>query len=1087
MGGDWRHPPRLPSSEVVSRLNGFVDEAALLFRQVFDDAQPWVWSDPSNAVLLPFWSHVVGNDFAVILLFRHPLEAIAELEDEGVDGNEAARIWQEYNRIIIANCEDRPVWLLNYRDVSDRPALAPTSLAELWPSLGLHVATDDSALNPTVRSDLEVISQETSTPLKVLYSFLNAAYVSGDHSFGGEAQLALKDFYDAEYYENDFGGVPYTREDPHWLKFFGDIADQVIETLHPRTALDVGCAIGFLVEALRERGVNAIGIDISEYAISQVPENIAEHCSVATIVDEIVGQYDIVFCIEVLEHLPAAGAGEAIANLCRHGDAVFFSSTPDDYIEPTHLNVQPASYWSALFAQSGFLRDFDYDATFLAPQAVLYRRTRMDVIQSVLGYERLLLAKGSQDKTRIEQAQRVATEAAEEHDGLATRFNAQSAEMSELLEVSERRQAELLASITAIESAERAQEALVRQVRIAEEEAALKQQELLAYQQTKLFRYSGTARKVYSALRSRSVANEPEGAIAEPTELTRSDHYGDWLAAFEPSDVTNADNQAFQLPNPPLISVLMPVYNTPPSLLRAAVTSVTRQRYTHWELCIADDSSEDEATLEALQDLSASDDRIRIIRRSTNGHISAASNSALEIATGEWVALLDHDDELSEHALSSMATAISNHPDAVMLYSDEDKIDLEGHRSGPFFKVDFDPLLLMGQNYLCHFAVMRASQMRAVGGFREGLEGSQDWDLFLRLTEKARPDQVVHVPRVLYHWRMHPASTASALNAKPYAVSTGGRAVEDHLQRIDRPASVITNPHTGWNQVSWSLADDLPLVTIVIPTRDGKFLRRCFESLTRLTTYSNYEIVVVDNGSETHACLQYLHSIEGAARIIRDERPFNYSALNNMAVGRSRGELVCLMNDDTEVLSSDWLNEMVGQISQPGTGIVGAKLYYPNGLIQHSGVVLGIGGVAGHIHRMEDRLTNGYFGRAQLAQHMSAVTAACMLVRRSAWDEAGGLDEEHLAIAFNDIDFCLRVRELGWEIVFTPFAELIHHESISRGVDSEGPRAVEFQREVMYMKERWSAVLRTDPYYNPNLSLVTEHCTLAWPPRLVSG
>jgi GT2 family glycosyltransferase len=538
------------------------------------------------------------------------------------------------------------------------------------------------------------------------------------------------------------------------------------------------------------------------------------------------------------------------------------------------------------------------------------------------------------------------------------------------------------------------------------------------------------------------------------------------------------------LADPPLISILLPVYDTPRQFLTEAIESVRAQIYPHWELCIVDDHSTDESIAEYLEEVYQSDTRIKFERRSENGHISAASNSALALATGSWVACLDHDDTLAEHALACFALEIVQHPEVGFIYSDEDKISASGERQDPFFKPKFDPLLLLGQNYLCHLSMFRRELINQVGGYREGYEGSQDWDLALRVTELIGPDAVAHIPRILYHWRIHPASTAHSLGAKAYAANTGEMAVRDHLERIGASGQVIPMAFIGWNRVKWTLPDPAPLVSIVIPTRDGKYLSRCIDSIRHRTTYPNYEVLVVDNGSLTRDVLEYLRSHDSWVKVIRDDNPFNYPAINNRAVARSDGEVICLLNDDTEVQGGDWLEEMVGQLSQSRVGAVGAKLYYSNGLVQHAGVILGIGGVAGHIFKLSDRLSFADHGRMQLPRTYSVVTAACMVVRREAWDQVGGMDEVNLPVAFNDVDFCLRLGEAGWRVVWTPFAELTHHESISRGPDTEGESAIRFSNEIRYMKQHWNSALLDDPAYNQNLTLVDQNLSPSWPPRV---
>jgi O-antigen biosynthesis protein len=473
-------------------------------------------------------------------------------------------------------------------------------------------------------------------------------------------------------------------------------------------------------------------------------------------------------------------------------------------------------------------------------------------------------------------------------------------------------------------------------------------------------------------------------------------------------------------------------------------------------------------------------------RRPVNGHICRASNDALALVQTPWVALLDHDDVLREHALLLMAEAIGRWPDAQVLYSDEDKLAIDGTRCDAYFKPDWNPELLLAQNYLCHLVVYRSERMRELGGFRVGFEGAQDHDLALRMTAGLPAAQIVHVPHVLYHWRQHDGSTASRGKAKPYAVEAGLRAVRDHLRHCGVEAEV-ENDKSGWHRIRPAAPTPPPQVTIVIPTRDGRHtLPRCIRSIRERTRYPNHELLIVDNGSVDPEFLAFLTDLAGSprCRVMRDDRPFNYAQLNNAAVAAAAGEFVLLLNDDTEVVNADWLDILVGWAVQPGVGAVGARLWYGDHTLQHAGVVLGIGDVAGHAHRHLLREQTGYRGRASLVQDFSAVTAACLLVRRSLYQQVGGLDEAELAVAFNDVDFCLKLRAAGLRNVWTPDAELMHHESVSRGSDREPRHRARYEREVAVMQRRWGALLAHDPAYNPNLTNAGEDFSLAEPPRV---
>ncbi len=568
--------------------------------------------------------------------------------------------------------------------------------------------------------------------------------------------------------------------------------------------------------------------------------------------------------------------------------------------------------------------------------------------------------------------------------------------------------------------------------------------------------------------------------------------YHDWIDRFDRfGDVERAaaESALQSFERQPLISIVVPTYNSNPSHLEAMIRSVQEQVYPFWELCIADDASPDETTREILARYQAHDSRIRLVFRTENGHISEASNSALSLATGEFVALLDHDDILPPHALFVVAQYVNRYPRARMFYSDEDKLNERGQRTAPYFKCDWNPALFRTQNLFSHLGVIETTLVRQAGGFRLGFEGSQDYDLALRCVEIAGDDSVVHIPHVLYHWRITASSTAGTSHAKPYASTAAQRAIEGHLARAG-VAATLEQPFGELPvfRVRYAIPSPAPKVSIIIPTRDGvALLRQCVESIIGRTVYPNYEIIVVDNGSTDEATLAYFKeiSLRPNVRIIRDDSPFNFSALNNTATAAATGSFVCLLNNDTEVISPDWLDEMIGIASQPGIGAVGAALWYPDNSLQHGGVLLGLGGIAGHMHHMLKRGNFGYFNRAVSVQDMSAVTAACLLVSKRIYDEVRGLDES-FAVAFNDVDFCLRVRDAGYRNVWTPFAELYHYESATRGSDMAADKYQRFVGEVRRMEERWGTALTRDPAYNPNLSLAVDVLpfTLANPPRI---
>jgi len=561
------------------------------------------------------------------------------------------------------------------------------------------------------------------------------------------------------------------------------------------------------------------------------------------------------------------------------------------------------------------------------------------------------------------------------------------------------------------------------------------------------------------------------------SELDQGASYLQWIAQNEPSeaDRMKMGERIQNWTHQPLVSVLVPTYNSPLNYLKEAVESVQAQIYPHWELCIADDASTRPEVADYLRELAQQDARVVVTFREKNGHISASSNSALASAKGEWVALLDHDDRLHPLALFHVVEALQSHPDAQIIYSDEDKIDAHGLRFGPYFKGEFNRELMWAQNMISHLGCYRRDALLEINGFRLGFEGSQDYDLALRVIERCRPEQVVHVPHVLYHWRAILGSTALAPDQKPYADSASRRALREHLARVGISADVEPAPAIpNMNRVRPKLPAQLPLVSILIPTRDRvELLRTCIESIQARTAYPHYEIVVVDNGSSESASLIYLDGlVQQGIKVIRDSRPFNFSALNNLAASHAQGDFLCLMNNDIEIVTGDWLEEMLSFAALPGIGAVGAKLWYPNvqdGL-QHAGVVIGMGGVAGHAHVGLARGQVGYFGRIALHHRLMAVTAACMLIRKDHYLQVGGLDES-IAVAFNDVDFCLRLHEAGLACILTPYAEMVHHESASRGDDLSAAQRERFMTEEKFMHERWGDRLQNDLFFSPNLSL----------------
>lgn len=518
----------------------------------------------------------------------------------------------------------------------------------------------------------------------------------------------------------------------------------------------------------------------------------------------------------------------------------------------------------------------------------------------------------------------------------------------------------------------------------------------------------------------------------------------------------------------PRFSILMPTYNSDLRYLDRAIASVRAQTWTDWELCIADDASPQTAVRQRLREWALREPRIRLVECERNGGISAASNRALELAGGDFVGYLDHDDELAPLALYHVAVALNERPDLDLIYTDEDKITPEGHRFQPHFKPGWNPELLYSQNYVSHFAVYRRRVVQELGGLRSACDGSQDHDLVLRVAARTSADRIHHVPVVLYHWRAIPGSTALARSEKSYPHEAGLRALRDRFAG-EAGVTVESGRLPFTYRVSFPLPDPPPRVSIIVPTRDGyAHAHRCLDSLFARTAYPDFEVLVVDNQSRDPRTLEWLDQcrLRPNVRVLPFDAPFNYSRINNHAARAAQGEVLVLLNDDTEVISPDWLSEMVSLALRADVGAVGAKLYYPDDSIQHAGVALGIGGVAGHVHYHFPRSAHGYMGRLHLRQAMSAVTAACLAVTREKYFAVGGLDEEQLTVAFNDVDFCLKLAARGWRAVWTPFAELYHYESKSRGPEDNEAKRARFRGEIEVMQQRWPALIEDDPYYH---------------------
>jgi GT2 family glycosyltransferase len=565
---------------------------------------------------------------------------------------------------------------------------------------------------------------------------------------------------------------------------------------------------------------------------------------------------------------------------------------------------------------------------------------------------------------------------------------------------------------------------------------------------------------------------EPTEGVDYPTWIARVENEGEANGILTEQAEAN-DGAAYA----PLISLLLSVADTEEIFLRQCLDSVLHQAYPNWELCVVEAALSSSSAGKILGEHAARDRRIRISRQYGGDPSPGALGAALALARGEYVAVLGPADTLSPAALGVVVEALRQEPRARVLYSDEDTIDAAGERSAPHFKSGWNPDLLYCQNYVSRLGVYEQALVRAVGGFRERFASQQEHDLILRAGARVDEQLIRHVPHVLYHRRAPQGGNEARDDPEGGAWDAGLRAVQSFFDgyrsgvRVERGAAALTY------RPRWPVPNPPPLVTVIVPTRDNVgLLEPCISSVLEKTLYPNYEVLIVDNESGDPATVDYLAraSADPRVRVLEYPGRFNFSAINNYAVAEAAGEILCLLNDDTEVIDAGWLEEMVSHACRAEIGCVGAKLLYPDGRVQHAGVICGIGGIAGHSHRYFPGTDGGYFSRLLLIQNLSAVTAACLAVRREVWQSAGGMNEADLPVAFNDVDFCPRVQQAGLRNLWTPYALLRHHESASRGSDIAPRDKKRYFQEIDYMRTRWGSYLHRDPYYNPHLSLKRE-------------
>lgn len=1039
----------------------------------------------------------------------------------------------------------------------------------------------------------------------------------------------MSEIYNQEYYHTDCGPIPY-EEPEQWEIFFGAIADRIVQDLRPRTVLDAGCAMGYLVAALRERGVEAYGIDISDYAICCVREDIRPYCAVGSLLDPLPEglpeQYDVVVTIEVLEHLYADAGKKAIQNLCSLANTVIFSSSPDDFTEKTHLNVQQREYWARLFAENGFYDDLNYRPTYITYHAACYRK-KSDVLRQIEDYERNIRLMDGVHRDMLEQAAKRPFQAnlywagneegfseaqtlhyiGDERDG-QVRMEVRLPKVSALrfdpaekpcivedlhvysdigtlravpengiewsgytvfLEQDPKFRIELegkaissliirahviplqypentgiLAQLFADwEDAKREQyqtqlkqqeeqhqtqlETSRRQIVQLEKDKRAMQEELAHYkthyhaaivQREELKRKLSDSERAYSEISNAFfwkitwIFRVIVDMVKRPFIKTRYGRlFGKGMRSLKKNGLRNTwrkvqdwrkHRQNFVgLAKKPLFtkeeleaqrhvqfardvkfSIVVPLYNTPARFLHEMIRSVLDQTYGNWELCMADGSdAQHENVGQICKQYVRKDSRIHYVKLEKNLGISGNTNACLEMSTGDYIGLFDHDDLLHPAALFEVMRAICEQ-DADFIYTDENTFhDKPEDAFCPHFKPDFAPDTLRANNYICHFTVFKRQLMDQAGRFNSKYDGSQDFDMVLRLTEKA--EKIFHIPEILYFWRAHKDSVAQGIEAKPYVIEAAKGAITEHLSRVGLEGFVEDTVVPSMYRIKYTIKA-IPKISIIIANCDhADDLRKCITSIQKLTTYKNWEIIIVENNSieiATRDYYQELQQLENIKIVTWEAKngEFNYSAINNYGAKFATGEYILLLNNDTEVISADWIQEMLMFAQRTDVGAVGAKLYYFDDTIQHAGIGIGILTLAGHYHRGFDRCDFGYMGRLIYAHNVSAVTAACMMIRRNVWKEVGGLDET-FQVAFNDVDLCMRIRQAGYLIVWTPYAELYHYESKSRGYDDTPEKQKRFEGEVRRFQTRWAKELAAgDPYYNPNLTLDREDFSL---------
>ena len=931
--------------------------------------------------------------------------------------------------------------------------------------------------------------------------------------------MDYKSLYDRNYYETYSIGEQTTsyKESVRLKSFMEHVADHIIKTLRPVTILDVGCAMGLLVAALRDRGVQAYGIDVSEYAVSQVRDDIKPYCKVCSALDPLPEDfpkiYDLVTNIEVAEHLYEEDGKQLIRNLCRYSDHVLFSSTPDDFAEKTHFNVQQPEYWAKLFWSNGFFHDLQKDVSFISPQAMLFFKKELSVDQIVEHYERGLRSAFKILQDQIKDTKTVNEKLIEGNQFLETRNKSFKKDITRISTsvVNKKHEISVLKR-KLVEQKEQYADIIFEKEK---EIQKISCQWRLKYDQCKfeldtirnsrgfhflcrLYHIRDTVLPMGSKRRSfikfmvrvlksfrlryikkacryikknglRKFRHKITDLMLDRSTLDMASRYELWIRLNEPGREELKLQRSSVFPYQPKISIVIPLYNTPIIFLKELIDSIIRQTYANWELCMADGNSENRLQ---IQDVVADchNQKIRLKLCDRNEGISGNTNAAITEATGDFIAFMDHDDLLPEFALYEIVKCINACDSADFIYSDDDRIDKSGKiRSNPCFKPDFSPDRLRCCNYIGHLTVVKKSLFDKVGPLRSEYDGSQDHDFALRATEQAV--RIEHIPKILYHWRVHENSVVQNGDSKPYATTSAIKAISAHLERVGLKGTVSKGLIPFSYRINYQILTQ-EKISIIIPTMDhiGE-LDNCVRSIFEKTTYPNYEILLIENNSKNPQTFQYYNKIRSSrVKIYNWRKPgFNYSALINFGVRYATGKYIVTLNNDTEIITPQWLEEMLMFAQRDDVGMVSPKLYYPDNTIWNAGVVLHRQASVTLLSNKEPRNSAGYYGQAMIVQNFSALAGACVMFRKSLYLEVGGCDEIHFPVAHNDMDLSLKMVQRGKHLVFTPYAELYHYESKSRGSDMVGKNLERFIKENSDFLIKWQDYLKDgDPFYNIN-------------------